>query len=1503
LNSKIIKKIRKITIWSLISILSLIIISIILLSIPYIQTLIAKKAASYFSKELNTEISIDRVKISLKLDVYFENLKICDQRHNSMIEVEKLSADIGNIYFFNKIILINSIDLKNPKINIKKYETDSVFNIKFLIDYFSPKTKSNNKKWSFKANSFLLNNVCINFDNNHKDKALTQGFIDFNHLKLSNFNLKIENINIKGDTILARINHLSIFDSSGFYLKDFSCNFKFQPQQIYFNDLKIKTLKSNIHTDLKLKYKSTEDFKDFIHKVIIEADIYRSHFQTSDLCFISKNIRAFDNSLTFVARINGSISNLSIKNLKLVSGNSTFLDGDFIIKGLPNISKTYFDANIHKLSTTLKDVENIRLPNNNLLKIPQIFSKFGIINLFASFNGFYDNFNANATFESKVGNLNFDLKVENKDDNITYIGNVAADNFKISEIDSTIGIIETTFQANIFGSGIKSNTLNINIKSNIDYINYKGYRITNSILNGNYSQKIFSGRLLIDDSKIFIDAKGTFNNSNSVPIYQFDAKIKNAQLTNLNLIKSDKNILLSTNIIANFKGEKIDDFQGTLLINNTEYYENGNKYYLDNLKILSLSDSIGMRLLSINSDWVDATFKGKFLFYEIKNTLNRFIANYLPAFSTGSSLISSNFLSKNIKQKAKNEFDIFSVSRNDNRKIDFDINIKESNPIALLINSKFIAKGKTKINGFIDIINKNIDLNVSSDTLTFGKNTLNKLKITAHSVDSTLEIKILSENFIVSEKDKINFENIKLLSTLNNGNIYYTLSWNNTSDTTINNNGIIKGDIQFSKNPILNTIINEGVIIVNDSIWFVEKGNRITIDTGFIEIENLSFRSNSKQIYLNGQFSKDPKKTMNIKLVNFNVSDIDPLTKNRSIDFDGLLSGNIEISNVYNKASLIANLKIIDFGFNGQKIGIANIVSAWDERKKGLFLNTEVTYKGNFGEAQPLLMQGYFYPNDGTIDFNADVLNFKLKVIEKYINKVFNNVDGLVTGKFKLTGKLSSPELSGKAKLIRCKLGVGYLNTSYSINQEITVKKDRFEFDSVFLIDKNNNIGILSGYISHKYFKDFYLNLKVNANNLWVLNTDKTINNHFYGKSFVTGAVHVYGAVPDIQIDAQVETEKNSEIFIPISYTTTVNKSSFINFINIADIGPTKSKLNKPIYTGINLNFLINVNNLAKFHIFLDPSTGGSLHGSGNGNIRMTVNSNGDFNMFGTYIVSEGDYEMKLKDLIQKRFKIEDGGTIIWNGNPTDANINIKAIYPVKASLNTLFAVDSTNKTNTNRKVNVNSTLFITGNLLNPNIKFGLELPNCDNNTRATLFNLIDTTNDQSMIRQTFSLLVLGRFEPETNQYGNIVGEGVGLSSTELITNQLNNWIAQSSISDLVNIGVNYKMADQVTTDEYQVILSKELFNERLSINGNVGYGGQNKNLQNTSSVIGEVTIEWKITPDGRYSLKAYNLSNANQYTNQNIPYIQGGGFVYRVSYNKLSDLFKKKEKPKIIEK
>jgi hypothetical protein len=281
--------------------------------------------------------------------------------------------------------------------------------------------------------------------------------------------------------------------------------------------------------------------------------------------------------------------------------------------------------------------------------------------------------------------------------------------------------------------------------------------------------------------------------------------------------------------------------------------------------------------------------------------------------------------------------------------------------------------------------------------------------------------------------------------------------------------------------------------------------------------------------------------------------------------------------------------------------------------------------------------------------------------------------------------------------------------------------------------------------------------------------------------------------------------------------------------------------------------------------------------------------------MVGDYGVRSGDYVFTLGNIRNKRFTVENGGTISWNGPIEDAVLNLRAIYRTKASLSDIY--NKLEFPELQERIPVEAVLNLSNKLLNPVIKFDILLPTADERTREYLRMAIDT--DDKLSRQFLYLLVMNSFYTDPALYsgtgsGGQVSQTTGpgaeilgvTTTTEMLSNQLSNWLSQ--ISNDFDIGFNYRPGNEITDQEVEVALSTQLLNDRVTLNGNVDVGGNQLNT-NASAITGEFTIEVRLTDKLRF--KVFNRSNNNLYY-QVHPYTQGVGVFYRRDFNTLKSLF-----------
>ncbi|MBN2235966.1 MAG: translocation/assembly module TamB domain-containing protein, partial [Bacteroidales bacterium] len=383
-----------------------------------------------------------------------------------------------------------------------------------------------------------------------------------------------------------------------------------------------------------------------------------------------------------------------------------------------------------------------------------------------------------------------------------------------------------------------------------------------------------------------------------------------------------------------------------------------------------------------------------------------------------------------------------------------------------------------------------------------------------------------------------------------------------------------------------------------------------------------------------------------------------------------------------------------------------------------------------------------------------------------------------------------------------------------------------------------------------------------------------------------------------VELNINAESNRGSQIVIPISLKADVSENEFITFIN------TRSKVEEKVekkeiqeLSTFSLNMDLSLNPDAQVEIIL-PEDLGNIQGQGYGDLNMNLNRAGNFTMAGDYQINKGTFLFTVKNVYKKRFDLVEGGTISWTGDPYAGELNMKAIYHVKTSLNTLGA---TQDTSFRSRVPVNCVIGLKDQILNPTVKFGFEFPNSSEEIRQFVFSQIDTTNEAETSQQMLSLLVLNSFSFANGSGAESFSSSVGGSSLQLVANQLSNWLSQ--ISKDVDVGIKYRPGGAISNEEVEVALSTQLFDERVTIDGNFGYQDMsNMPSSNTSNIVGDINVEVKLAKDGKFRLKVFNRTNTLDVDNVS-PYTQGVGVFYRKEFDLFKDLFIRKKKKEKIKK
>jgi len=1460
LSDKNIKKTFKIGLSILGTLGVLIFSSWLILQSPVVQTYLTHILAEHLSEKYNTTVTVKGVSIAFFNKIVLQDVLIEDQKHDSLLFVQELVANVDSFSIKRFYVGINQLKLNKTVIHI---DTDSLGtpNYEFLVKLLKTKDtlKIDSVNFDLTMKRFEFNDAKVRYS------YYDPGYPGRKHrIYLNDICLGISDMVTHNGTIAFQINRLQMNNGKDFELQDFSAHLIATPDSVYINKLHIQTPNSVIsEANIRIDKSKTGPELD-PGKIKFSLELKKSVVGLKDIALLVPSLKGMDEKIEVSGLISGTPVDLKGKNIELSLGENTRLSLDFYMNGLPDISKTYMHVDLKRSFADLNDIEKVKLPTTleiGKLNIPDNLLQAGVIEYNGNFTGFLSDFVAFGTFRSKWGVLTTDLSfLPSKGEKLKINGKLKTIDFMAGKLLQTEILDRVTFNGNIEGIlNPKTQDFNATVSGQIDSIQVNNYTYKDIRLNGDIQNRKFDGKLVVNDTNLKFSFDGEFDLNIPVPVFNFNMLVEKADLKALNLISAYKKAEISFALNANFTGNNIDNLAGFIHFKEGHFMNENGVVAFDNFDLKTFNEP--EPLLQLRSDFLEADIRGKYQLHNLPYTVKSIIARYLP--------------SSGIKipvQKVTNDFD-------------FRLVLKDINRFAKVLVPDLIME-PAKLEGSISSDNNTLVLNAGFPQIQYKSSVLKNVTVTING-DSKLNIRNKVDEIDLGEQFKV--YNLSLISEASDDVMDSKLAWNNFGEVSYS--GSINTSTKFiqQKNyPHLEISVKPTRIYFADSLWQINSA-LITVDSTLIRFNKLKLSSHSQSITADGSIDKSTDKKLNIL---FNQIDLNSLNAFIAGDLElkGELDGSLSLFDVYRRTLFLSDLKIAGLGIIGQPIGDASIQSRWDTEAEEI--NAELDVKS--GEKNTLHAFGIYNPGRDSLSIHTNFDHFSLLILQPLLGSAFANFHGDATGKVRLYGPLNALQHTGALYASNAGLMLSDLQVNYNLSDSVRFAGNQIIFPEIRITDDLGNQGVFSGTIKHRSFSNMVYDLSIKSKKIMAFNTTPKINEAFYGKLFGSGIVRITGNDDKLLIDGTARTEKGTEMNISLDYSGEAQEYNFLNFVS-RGYQIKQEDLVVP-YSGsdLQMKFNVEVTPEAKVQLIYNSKIGDVIRSQGSGNMQVGIDNNGSISLFGEYTFEQGDYLFTLQNVINKKFEIQRGGTIQWNGDPMDATVNLNAIYHLKASLSELFASNVYENKDFAQRLPVLCKINLSNSLNNPDIKFDIELPTAEDRIKDEVKQYI--SSDEDMNKQMLSLLVLGKFyTPEylrgtyTSSNNNLVGS----TASELLSNQFSNWLSQ--ISNDFDIGVNYRPGNQITNDEVELALSTQLFNDRVTINGNIGNNSAlrtNVN-SNSNSFVGDADVNVKITNNGKLQLKAYNRAN-NNLIYETSPYTQGVGLSYREDFNDINELWRK---------
>ncbi|QQS50695.1 MAG: translocation/assembly module TamB [Bacteroidota bacterium] len=1468
---KLIKKILNLIGWLLFLLFIFGVAASIIINTPKVQTRITSIAFGKIQELFGSQVKYEKVHLGLFNRAELEGFLIRDLNADTLIYAGKMKVKLPGI--MKKLLFDKTIPLRIGELSFKdsyfRLYSDSsrVINLQFIVDKLKEGKKPGKTPEPLYIDQIKLRNCRLDIHNYYRQEK--EFGIDYSQMTFRELNMNVSDLVSFADTLTMKIDVLSFLEQSGFKINDFGSNLLIRSNQLYFDKLYLET--NQAYFRMEHIYFDFDSFKDFSggrfnEHIKMDIDCRESKVNIRELAWFTPAFKQMEDDFQLSGNFYGSLANLRGRSVQLSYGSSTSLKGRFDISGLPDINETFLIFDIDHFQTTTSDITRLRLPNGKTIKLPERFSGIEYYTYKGNFTGFFKDFVSYGTLITNLGNAKLDVLFKPGIDNsVTFSGLVSTDGFQIGPITASperFGQID--FNLKVEGSGIMDKGLSVNMSGDIPSFTINGYRYQNIQVDGSFSEKSFNGELEIDDPNLQMSFTGLLDLSSAIRQYNFSSHVYMANLSALNIDKKNTNSKASFLVRASLSGNSPDEVNGEIKLVNALFSKSDAQIQLYDFSLFVRNDSL-LNQINFQSDFAEGAISGHYKLTTLAKEYLRLFDTYLPSLGLytpdGKLLPDADFKYRFYFKNVQSILGYFTSE--------------------YMINPKTLVEGELK-RGLV----QEATIHIESPEVRINKTRIKNLVLNSLATQSTIDIDFGCQELNVNKRLALN--NFTILTVIDSNLVDFKARWMNWDSTM--HRGDLEGKLAFRNLPgqkiVAEVEIDSSMLVLGDSLWVLHPFN-LVYDSSKIVVQNFKLSHGDEYLQAQGSLSKNTNDTMRCNFHNFNFGYLNFFTRSESFRFGGLVNGKAVVMG-REKPLFFASLYVQALELNDELIGDTHIDTRYNYQRESIEIDANV-FRGNLNT---LDIGGEYFPSrQGELDLALNLDKFRLNFINPYLKSIFSDIRGLATGKLHLTGTGAKPILNGILNVQKAAFTVDYLNTRYNFTSEVSFTNNNIVFDRVELFDKFGNTAQLNGIIRTEYLKTFSLNLSMQPRNFYCLNTTENENPYFFGQAFASGLIRINGPSSELTFDITATTEPGTFFNIPLSDTEELSEYNFIKYIQTDTVS---SEMDKDEYkvnlSGLNLNFNLNVTPAAEVNIIFDPTVGDIITTQGTGNLRIGINPLGDFNMLGEYVIESGTYLFTLKEmLLNKKFKVEQGSSLQWTGDPVNANVNINTYYRTKASM-----ADLTGDPTATTRYTVDCKLSLTGRLMNPLINYNIFLPFSEQEERDVLSAAIGS--DEALGKQFLSLLVLNRFmyagnEPDAEKGNSNIA---GVNASEFLTNQLSNWLSQ--ISDEFDFGVNYRPGSELSPQELELALSTQLLNDRLTINGSVDMK-TNAEAEDATNILGNLDVDYKITPNGKFRARAYNRANDEIVTYS--PYTQGIGVFYTEEFDSLNDLAGKNRKNK----
>jgi hypothetical protein len=1472
-------------------ILAIIIVSIVLINVllfiifsfPSVQKRVADFAIDKLKPKFGTELRLDGVRFKLFNTVVLNGLYAEDVKGDTLLYVETLAGRLKTFELMKNKLYVEKLGLENFVANVYRETTEEPFNFQFIIDAFAPKDTIKEEKpknpLMIIGDNVILKNGSLRYEVLSADN--TPGKFNASHLVVKDFNFKG---NVRFNTIndlKARIELLSLNElNSGLFLREMKANIEGVDSLLSARGLNLSVNDSKLSVSEAHFNLSSKEFG-----AVAESD----GFNTDDIAIFYSPLGKLDKKVTLKVDAGGVEKGINVNDLVLNVGEDTHLKMEGEVENISDFNNSNLNVDIKELITTQDDLETIISVWAEAFESPQQLKALGDMNLNMKAVGKLGLFSYDGVVDTEHGLVTLS-GVGGIQNGIFFEGPVTVENVALAEIlGEGIGVGDATMSSNVRLEIPKGENLPMTIYANgeIESVIYKNLPYKNINFDGTYSENNVVAKIGMDNTLNSFNLDGNIRFGNDMS-FKLKGDIERLDLRPLFMMKNWVSPSLSASLDVDLEGATIDDLMGSVALEGTSIIDSTFIYIPGPIYVEAKEDSESGKKISLMSSFVEATVEGDYSFQTVASDIKGLLKDYLPS------------VIEEQGKSGREEYLAESKGYDLHNDFNFEILLKNTEDFSYTFGLPFYNIEEASIIGNVHLTDsEKVTLDAYLPRLMFGNNDIRETRLNAKADQSDMGLSLNS--YIVQDDGLINAHlNSSVLTDSLVNKLNFDVSKSNISsdgellvnvglsrdfrDSLKTNIHILPTTIKFNNN---NIQLNKSLVAFGDEQIVVSNFGVKEDEMLLLGIEGIASKkeSDSVKVYFN-----------NTELANilafFNV-----------LNISGSINGSVNVSQALDVPMILTDgLRVENVAVNNDTVGTLIVEGDLDRANLGININSYLDSEG----FQSFSVKG-FVPmgseSGKAMDVEVMTRNFELKTIQPFTTSIFSNLSGHLNSNVNISGSLSEPITEGWLGINDGEMKIAYSNVTYYISDTIRISRDNVGLKDLVIRDQNNNTATLNLSLHHSNFGRLIYNLQLKLDDFMLLNNSNRTDLMAYGNLKLTGNLNITGSPAGIYGDGNLTTASPSSVTVVLPQTANATEYNGVVYINTPqsdslaflrrsdDLALQLQDRTPKSAMPIVINTTVDLNDMFKAKLLMDPSTGNAIEASGDGEISINYNSKStqQISLYGDYIIEDGKFHYNLQNLRTIDFSIREGSKVVMEGSPMNTQFNITAYLPVRADLAVLSPTFSAELANT--RVPVNALLQIRGNLEQMELEYDIELPESSNDVQQRVNSFI--RDEEAKILQFAYLATTGSFIPAegspdfafgANSFTRVATSYLSRGLDALFAAALNdNWSVSTNLESVDGTFENVRMGVDVST---------RLLDNRLRMNTNLSYGDNSmlaSSMANNQAFMGEFELEYDI--NNWLMLRAFSRANEKFYSRSLTT--QGIGIVVTKEAKKFKDLFR----------